>query len=479
LTFSHSLQDVSLNEHNLRLEVLLDALYADVMIADANGVIHYVSNYSAQLYGLPKDSFLGRSVNELEKSGVFTPSATRLVLESGQRVSIVQHVSDDVKVLVTAVPIFDEAQRLLRVVSYTHNLNDLIHFKENLAALQRDMDRVHGELELLRQREMNHIIPGSGFPHTIINQRMRAFLDALARVAATDVTVLLLGETGVGKSMYARHAHQLSARSTGPFIELNCATIPEALFESELFGYQPGAFTGASKTGRMGMFELANGGTIFLDEVGEIPLSMQAKLLKVIQEKSFVRVGGLSETKSDFRLLAATNRDLKKLVDDGQFREDLYFRLNVVPLHVPPLRLRKEDIARLVREFVEKFNARYHRDVQFSQPVYLCLEGYSWPGNVRELEHFVERMIVTSESALVDEDALPWEFRQRDMKIPYARDDKRATSMSLKSMLAQYEKQLLAETRRTGLSTTQIAKKFGMSQATVVRKLQKYGITHE
>lgn len=468
--------NLSLHEQSLRLDSLLDAFYADVIITDGAGVVTYVSDYSAKLYGLSQAFFLGRNVYELEEIGVFTPSATKSVLETRKRVSIVQNVKDGQKVLVTAVPIFDDDNQIIRVVSYTHNLTDLMHIKENLFDLQRDMDRVHGELELLRERQMSSLITAvNAMDSVVMSSTMKTFLDVLQRVAQSEATVLLLGESGVGKSLYARHTHRISERKDGPFIELNCATIPEQLFESELFGYHPGAFTGASKSGRMGMFELANGGTIFLDEIGEIPISLQAKLLKVIHEKSFHRVGGTSEIKSDFRIVTATNRDLKRLVEDGKFREDLYFRLNVVPLRVPSLRERQEDILRLTEELLAKFNARYKRDVRFSQAVYGRLATYEWPGNVRELEHLVERLIVTSATSLIEESALPSEFLPQDL----LRLTKRNNSKSLRTILAAYEREILKEARADGLTTTQIAKRFGMSQATAVRKLQRYGIHKE
>ncbi len=467
----------TLSEQSLRLDALFDAFYADVMIMDGEGVVKYVSEYSAKLYGLSRDFFLGRNVYELEGMGVFAPSATKSVLATRKRVSIAQNLKNGQKVLVTAVPIFDDENEIIRVVSYTHNLTDLMRFKENLLDLQRDMDRVHGELELLRERQMSGLITAvNSMNSVVLSNTMKTFLDVLQRVAQSEATVLLLGESGVGKSLYARHTHRISERRDGPFIELNCATIPEQLFESELFGYQAGAFTGASKSGRMGMFELANCGTIFLDEIGEIPISLQAKLLKVIHEKSFHRVGGTNEIKSNFRIVAATNRDLKRLVEDGKFREDLYFRLNVVPLRVPSLRERQEDIRGLTDEFLAKFNARYMRSVLFAGEVYQRLAVYSWPGNIRELEHLVERLVVMSAASLIEESALPSEFRTlcgtETSKV--SRRQK-----TLRDLLAEYEKELLMEARFSGLTTTQIAKRFGMSQATVVRKLQRYKIGKE
>jgi PAS domain S-box-containing protein len=449
------------------LEAILNSFHGDLVITDGNGHILNVSRSCERLYGLSKEAFIGKNVEELERQGVFKPSITKKVLQERKRISMVQQARDNKKVLVTAVPVFDESGGIMRVVSYTHDVTEMMELQQHLGELRQEMMRMTSELELLRKREL------SGGEAVVFGDDMAKTVEIMHRVAKIDVTLLLLGESGVGKSLYARYIHQLSARADGPFIEVNCGAIPESLFESELFGYESGAFTGARKGGKIGLFELANKGTIFLDEIGELPLSIQVKLLKVIQEKRFRRVGGTQEMKSDVRIIAATNRNLENLVQKGRFREDLYFRLNVVPIRIPPLRERPNDIRVLAEQMLEKFNTQYGLRKTISENVYERLRNYAWPGNVRELEHLIERLIVTVDGPIIDEPMLPREF----FEPSDVRRKPHRPGGTLPEMLAEVEKQILLEARNAGKSTTQMARELGISQASVVRKLQRYGIT--
>lgn len=238
-------------------------------------------------------------------------------------------------------------------------------------------------------------------------ERMRSIMKMLHRVSKMDTTILVTGESGTGKEMVMRSIHDMSQRADAPFISVNCGALPESLFESELFGYEKGAFTGAEKQ-RIGLFESAKGGTIFLDEIGEMPLKMQIKLLRVLQEKCIRRVGGTEEIAVDFRLLAATNRDLKKEVEENRFREDLYYRINVVPVHLPPLRERKEDILPLVKHFLNKFSGRLgEKEKELEPEVLVKIESHTWPGNVRELENTIERIVALTPGDTITVDNLP------------------------------------------------------------------------
>lgn len=239
--------------------------------------------------------------------------------------------------------------------------------------------------------QLKHLQSTSGFISSSV--QMKRIYELIERVSTTDATILLHGESGTGKSMIAKLLHNLSGRSNGPFIAVNCAAIPEQLLESELFGYEKGAFTGATAS-KPGKFEAAHNGTIFLDEIGEVPLSLQAKLLHIVQEKSFIRLGSNQVKQVDVRIISATNRNLKKMVEEGTFREDLYYRLNIVDIQIPPLRERKDDIPLLVEEFLEKHRNKMNKNFQVSPQLLKILVDYDWPGNVRELENAVERAIV-------------------------------------------------------------------------------------
>jgi transcriptional regulator with PAS, ATPase and Fis domain len=291
------------------------------------------------------------------------------------------------------------------------------------------------------------------------------------RVALADSSVLISGETGVGKELVARAIHLASARRMRPFIKVNCAAIPDTLLESDLFGHEKGAFTGAVVT-KPGRFELANGGTIFLDEIGELPINIQAKLLAVIQDRAFERVGGVRTLRVDVRIVAATNKDLAAASKNGLFRSDLFYRLNVVPLCIPPLRERREDIVRLADYFLHRLETRYRRRSQIPSEVLNAFSAYDWPGNIRELENVIERMFVLSEGSTLDPGLLPDEIRSG---IPPAH------SSSFKSqregVVRSTEKQMIINAlNTTDQNRTRAAKALGISRRTLQNKMKEYGL---
>ena len=298
-------------------------------------------------------------------------------------------------------------------------------------------------------------------------------LEIVHRVAPTDATVLLRGESGVGKEVFARAIHFLSNRSDKPFITVNCAAIPENLLEAELFGYEKGAFTGAY-TSKKGKFELANGGTIFLDEIGDMPVNLQVKLLRVLQEKEIERLGGNKPIKVDVRIIAATNRDLEQLIREGKFREDLYYRLNVIPIFIPPLRERKEDIPVLVQHFIEQFGKVYGKEVVVSPEVMDAFLAYDWPGNVRELQNVVERMVILDRDGVLTYEDLPIELKQLEKK----KECPGSSSESFEGSIWDLEKKLIEEAlEKTGYVIKDAAKLLGMTPRQVSYRIRKYGIT--
>jgi transcriptional regulator with PAS, ATPase and Fis domain len=282
--------------------------------------------------------------------------------------------------------------------------------------------------------------------------------------------VLILGESGVGKEMVANLIHETSDRKNSPFIKVNCGAIPENLLESELFGYEGGAFTGAKKEGKMGLFELANKGTLFLDEIAEMPLALQVKLLRVLQEREVMRVGGVKPVAVNVRIIAATNRNLHEDVQKGNFREDLYYRLNVIPLSILPLRERREDILPLASYFIEQFNQKYLTKKTLSAETAEAFELYNWPGNVRELQNIVERLIVMSDGDEIQHLHLPEEITN----LSSNRDKVQVLDiLPLKECMEMAEKQLLRLAKQKYSSTVKIADALQVNQSTISRKLQK------
>jgi transcriptional regulator with PAS, ATPase and Fis domain len=296
---------------------------------------------------------------------------------------------------------------------------------------------------------------------------MRNLFNLIERTAPTDAVLLLRGETGVGKSMFARIIHDISERRNGPFIEVNCGTIHNNLIESELFGYEKGAFTGADTRGRAGMIELATGGTLFLDEIAEIPIDLQQKLLQAIQEKKVSRVGSNRYAGVDFRLISATNRDLEKLVEQHRFRQDLYYRINVIPMNIPPLRSRESDIIELTLHFTRLNNKKYDTIKSFSKEAMQALCHYNWPGNVRELENFVERMVLTSDGAVIERTELPIALPEHDTRVE-------REASSLRQIMEAYEKKIILDAYSKHKTSVYVSKALSISQTSAAQKIRKY-----
>ncbi len=308
------------------------------------------------------------------------------------------------------------------------------------------------------------------------SEKMQKIFSLIDRVASTDSTVLILGESGTGKELVARALHFNSQRSSNPFVPVNCGAIPEELLESELFGHEKGAFTGAFRT-RIGRFELAGGGSIFLDEISEMSPNLQVKLLRVIQEREFERVGGVKSIRADVRIIAATNKNLEEEVEQGRFREDLYYRLNVIPIHIPPLRDRAEDIPLLVKHFLSKYaNGKNARNVQFSKKAMGALMRYRWPGNVRELENLVERMVVLCETDVVDIGDLPEKIVSGGVEsTAYMPSfDLPETGIDLSSAVNEFERSIIIQAlNKSNWVKNRAAKLLNLNRTTLVEKIKK------
>lgn len=449
----------------LEIDTIVQSSPSHIVIADANGIVLRASPTCPEFYGKKAEELIGKSVFELERQGIFSPSITAKVLREKRACQIMQHTKTGRVVMATGVPVFDEQGRILRVISFSHDLTELEELKKQYEQLRAQMERYESEIEELREKE-THV---EGI--VMQSKRMKTVWQLIRRVAKTDATILLTGESGVGKSLYAKVIHNLSERKKGPFIEVNCGAIPESLFESELFGYEPGAFTGADKKGKDGIIEAAHKGTLFLDEIGEIPLAMQAKLLKVIQEKKNQRIGSVKAKTVDFRLIAATNQDLEKMVKEGKFRKDLYFRLHVIPIEIPPLRERIEDISFLAQHYLNVMNKKYACQKKFDPRTLDVLTQYHWPGNVRELENLIERLVLTVDDPVLRPEHLPKHFH-KEKAVSFTAEE----PSSLKEALEAVERHWLEKAYDSCKTTYEMAEFLGISQPSVVRKLKKYRI---
>jgi Nif-specific regulatory protein len=359
---------------------------------------------------------------------------------------------------------FEEDLRLLKIIA------SLIG---QTVKLRRELEREREAL-LQEQENLKRQLKGKYRVENIIGQSdsMQEVFEAVHRVAPSKANVLLRGESGTGKELVAKAVHYMSPRAKAPFIKFNCASIPEGLLESELFGHEKGAFTGAMAS-RKGRFELADRGTIFLDEIGDLPLTLQPKILRVLQEKEFERVGGEKTIKVDVRLIAATSRNLEESVANGKFREDLYYRLNVVPLFLPPLRERKEDIPVLIEHFLGKYNSENGKSVTITSGVLNIFVNYEWPGNVRELENTVERMVVMSSGKEITVSDIPLNIRDQSLRSRYGLQMKDG----LPSTIADIEKaNILDALKKSGWVQAKAARLLGITPRQIGYKMKRYGI---
>lgn len=412
---------------------------------------------------------MGRKVSEIEAEGIlYTGSVTERVLAQGKRINSVATIHRlNKEVLVTGTPVFDEEKNIRLVVTNTRDFPELKRLEAQLLALEEKQEKAVQELAYLRSQQ-------AGDKQTIYHSAaMREVMEIVRKVAPTDVTVLITGESGTGKELIANEIYQNSDRCGKPFIKLNCAAIPAELLESELFGYEEGAFTGAKRTGKAGMFELANTGVLLLDEVGDMPMALQAKLPRVLQERSLVRLGGSKMIDLDIRVIAATNKELLTQVRQGRFREDLYYRLSVVPIELKPLRERREDIPVLARHFCELYRRKYGKETELSPNAVAELAKYDWPGNIRELENLVERLVVTDSVGEIGGCQVASALNFSGTAVPEAGPQR----ASLKTQLQTFERELiLGALERTG-SLRKAAASLGVEHSTLVKKCKRLGIS--
>lgn len=446
--------------------VLADGIY----ISDAQGNTLWLNNASENLCGVPKAELIGRNVADLEEMGIFKPSVTRLVLEKGEPTTTIQLVNNKGKFLVTGHIIPDDMGKPELIVAHSRDITEAARASSQLEETVSLLKRYSEEIQLMKREAsqcMSTMLIGS-------SRAYLSLLELIKKVSVVDTTVLITGETGVGKSVIAEHIHQLSERSNAPFVHVNCSAIPETLIESELFGYQKGAFTGASQTGKMGLVKMADKGTLFLDEISELPYHLQSKLLLLLQNKTFMPIGGTKTYTADVRIIAATNANLLDLVRAGKFRHDLYYRLNILPVNVPPLRERKEDIFPLLHHYLKKFNSKHNQQRRFSTEVLDVLHHYEWPGNVRELENLVERIVITARQDEIHVSDMPEELRS----ISGMEESLLALggNLSLTERVEKIEEELIVQALKLHKTSRKTASALGITQALLMRRVKKYGI---
>lgn len=452
---------------------IYDALEIGLIVVDSKGIIIWANKYYSQLAKFDMRKYFGQDVRMISQRGdVQLPNDRTMidiVMETKQPLSevVVYHTVD--YVITTAVPILNDEREIDYIVYTITNYSELMQTQERLSQSNSHILALESHLQSLQIQQ------SLGSDIIIADKQMYDIYGKALRLAATPVSVMLTGESGTGKDVLARFIHQNSPRNSQRFIHVNMATIPQPLFESELFGYTPGSFTGASRQGKEGLIQLANNGTLFLDEIGELPLDVQAKLLQVIQDKQVRAVGAVEPIPVDFRIICATNRDLKQLVRERKFRLDLYYRLNTIELTLPPLRNRREDIPLLATHFLNRYNREKQTEKYLSSDVIQVFYKYDWPGNVRELQHCMDSLTTLCQRSTITPDQLPPEMQQLAFEET-ALSIQDSGAATLKRSVELLETKLIREALARCATAAQAAEELGIDASTLSKKRKRYGI---
>lgn len=452
-------------DHKLLFKIL-DNIQDVVMVLDADTTIVYANEAYSRILGVPVRKVLGRRLDLIEPKARAIEAIRSGIATHNRR----DHISSlDMDVIGGSFPLF-EGNKIVGCIAMFYNITEVVELNKEL---QRTKEVSNYLREQLNQQEQ---LPLSFKEYIGNNSRLREVLALAAKVARTNSTILIRGESGVGKGVLAGAIHNSSKRKERPLIKVNCAAIPESLLESELFGYEDGAFSGAKKSGKLGKFELAHCGTIFLDEIGDMSINMQAKLLRVLQEREIERVGGTKTIKLDIRVIAATNCDLEKMIEDGSFRLDLYYRLNIVPIYLLPLRERKDDILILAQKFLTQFSEEAGEEITLSPQVERILQEYDWPGNIRELQNVLEHASIVRSGTQIEVQHLTKYLRPINNEYQPVQD----RPYDLKETVAKVERELmLAALANNNNNRSSAIRELGISRRAFYEKLYRYKIDEQ
>jgi len=452
-------------EISKELEVILDFCHEGIWVCDRQGTVLRINSAAARINGVDADSIIGRNMQDLVSSGEVERSATMEVIERKEAVSFLHTTQNGCKVIKSGTPILDEQGEVYKVVVSERDVTDIDQMQRRLEEQSAISDHLQSQVLEMQQAELasSQIIAKSP-------SMVQALRQAL-KVSQADSSVLILGESGVGKGLFADLIHNKSRRADRPLIKINCGAIPETLIESELFGHEKGAFTGA-QSAKPGHIELADGGTLFLDEIAELPLASQVKLLRFLEDGKVTRLGGTRPKQVDVRILAATHADLEEMVEQKKFRLDLYYRLNVIPMHIPALRERRDCIVPLIQHYVDLFSQRNGVNKRITSAAMDVLLAYDWPGNVRQLMNVCERILVMADGDVVDLQDLPQKIAGEGLKAGVGPSE----HLTLQQAVESLERSMLANALEEHGNQYRVAEVLGVNQSTVARKLKRYGL---
>lgn len=437
-------------------ERIVESSHDEIFVCDKDGYMIYCNKAFESNYGIDREDMIGKTAMFLNEAGYSNQTPIPAVVKHKKKVSMEQKTITGKTLIITATPVFDENGDIEFIVENSRDISELNSIKEKIKLYENTISSFNKSQSLIYNDT------------TIKGSSMKSILEIAKNVAKTNVNVLLLGESGCGKTTLAKHIHLNSKRARKPFITINCSTISPNLLESELFGYEGGAFTGANSKGKIGLVELANEGTLFLDEIGDIPKELQSKFLQLIQDKTFTSVGGVKTKKVDIRFISATNVDLINSINQKKFREDLYYRINVVELKIPPLRDRKEDLLELIFHFFKKYSNIFNLDKSMSTEVINVLLNYNYPGNMRELENIIQNILVTSSSDYIELHHLPKSVLHQ---VDFVKDEE---NNSLDNLMENYERLLICKYYKNNPSSYKLAKALNISQSKASRLIRKY-----
>lgn len=457
---------IELEKENLTAFAVGDVVMDGIFVLNLDGVITKINKGYTDITGIEEKDILGRSIWEIEKEKYFTEDISFEILKTQKKTTAMATIlKNDKRVLMTGSPIFDKNGEFIKIIVVIRDITSLVNLREQLEEVE--------EKKRIIQNKLNTLINVEEWKHFKGNSpKVNEIKELIKYVAPTDATIFIIGDTGTGKEVVAKEIYERSKRFGGPYVKINCAAIPENLLESELFGYEKGAFTGADNKAKKGLFEIANGGTILLDEITELPLSLQPKLLRVLQEREITPLGGVKSVKIDTRVIVACNKDPEELIKKGLFRADLFYRLNVFPINLPSLKDRKEDIPDISMLFLERFNKTYDKNKTFDNTAFFALMSYSWPGNVRELENTLERMAIMSPNKILTNVDVKMAI---DINKNYEKKEL-FESLGLKESVNNLERKLIEDALRKGGSSYAAAEILKTTQPTIIRKAKSLGI---
>ncbi|MBM7587166.1 PAS domain S-box-containing protein [Bacillus pakistanensis] len=457
------------NDSELLIRKLIGSSYDGITITDPDGRTIWYNDSFLRMSGLLPEQLDNFTVHELIENGGLENSASAESIARRETVTMAVTYPTGIEALISATPVFDNDGQLIYTIGNVRDLTELNKLKQQLDetfALTKSYRKTLQEVQL-KSVDGNQIIYRSS--------SMEKIVSLAHKFSVVDTPILITGESGVGKDVLANYIHFISDRKgQGPVVKINCGAIPEHLLESELFGYEAGSFTGAGRQGKVGLFEVAHNGTIFLDEVGEMPLSLQVKLLGVLQDMKIQRVGGTKQIPIDVRIIAATNANLEKMIKEKNFREDLYFRLNVLSINIPPLRERPEDVFVLLVHFLDLFNEKHHMKRSFSPSAIDQLLSYHWPGNIRELKNLVERLMIMSDEDVIDDSLVPTKIRNTETEVYDKEDSTPIYDKTLKDLISDYEKKILDDYLKKYRPMKRCAEILGIDLTTLARKKKRH-----